>query len=1095
MALAVLSAAPSVFSGTSVPGRDAPATYSGRLAPSEVPSLDGESPRALLRPAGPVEMWDFTAGLPAGGKLRKAAACDVSGLHATAAASGLVPAGFMLDTLRTPKGAFLFEATFTAGTNLVAEGLLWDDMAVNYSPKWTNRGFQLLFRVRNGLWEPVFYGGFSNTTCHVSGPRVKLVPGETGMVAFYFGADRRLVWEFNGRRASCLLDRGGPLAPSTRIRPVLGDREVSLHHAFPGSILRASITPGRPDRWSVQLSGRRAYVRGERDAVLVLSVENLSGTELTDVQVRTEQFSDSSCVLRKTFSCPRLAPDADFPFTLPVETRLAPGWHPLRVTVSGRDAAGRTVASSRVFGFGIGPRATENLTSLMWGFDAPMQVLADFGFTHGLRYGLAGDSGRTALDEALVAGVGLTRSMRLEYPDGAKEEDFWRLDRKGSSRIRGKKGKGNPEVSDPALLKATLPKVAEDLAELGGHPAYKGVLPSSEIRDGTFPSFRTEAARYKAETGREVPPEVDGKTLNETVAKTRYPDGVVPEDDPVLAYYRWFWSGGDGWPSYTGGIAAAYRRQRPRDDFFVFWDPAVRCPPRWGSGGDVDMINQWVYAVPEPMSVAGPCEEMFAMAAGRPGQQVSIMTQLICYRSQIAPTNKVVSPAPEWLARRPLADFPTIPPDSLQEATWAMIAKPVQAIMYHGWGTVYETGVDHGYVYTNPASAQRLRTLLKDVVAPLGPTLKRLGRAPSPVAVLESFTTCAMGGPASWGWKAPAITFLQRARLDPRVVYEETVLRDGLDDVQVLYAPQCRYLTPAIIARIQAFQRRGGILVADDQLVSALKPDVLVPVVSFDRPPASDHTEDVDVMEAQHQGDAATRTATMQAKAKMAAQAAKLRADLASRYAPRTDSSSSEIVTFARRWKDVDYVFALNDRRTFGDYVGQWGLTMEKGLPFEGSVTHADPQGEVKAVYELSRGGACPHERDGAVVKVPLKYDTNDGRLLLFAKQRIAALDVAVPQSVKRGAAFEVSLRVLDDAGKPVAALLPVEIRVTDAAGRLLDGTGFACAEGGICRMAVQTNVDDAAGAYRILFRDRASGLTAERQVEVHERGAGVLAR
>ena len=544
MALAVLSAAPSAFPGTS------PET-------GTVPSLEGESPRALLRPAGPAETWDFTADLPAGGRLRKAAVRDASGLHATSEASGLVPAGFMLDALRTPKGAFLFEATFTAGTNEVAEGLLWDDMAVNYSPKWTNRGFQLLFRVRGGVWEPVFHGGFSNTTCQLSGPRVKLAPGETGEIAFYFGADRRLVWEFNGRRAAGLLDRGGPLAPSVRIRPVLGDREVSLHHAFPGCIRRVSVTPGLPDPWSVGISGRRAYVRGETDAVLALAAENLSGMDLTDVQVRTEQFSETSCVATRTFACPRLDAGARFPFECPLETRIAPGRHPLRVTVSGRDAAGRSVVCSRVFGVGIGPRATENLTSLMWGFDAPPQVLADFGFTHGLRYGLAGDAGRTLLDEALVAGVGLARSMRVEYPEGAKEEDFWRLDRTGSPRIRGRKGKGSPEVSNPVLLETARTKVAADLAAFGDHPAYRGGLPCSEIRDGTFPSFRTEAERYKAETGREVPPEVNGKTLNEKVAKTRHPDGVVPDDDPVLAYYRWFWSGGDGWPAYTGGIAEA----------------------------------------------------------------------------------------------------------------------------------------------------------------------------------------------------------------------------------------------------------------------------------------------------------------------------------------------------------------------------------------------------------------------------------------------------------------------------------------------------------------------------------------------------------
>jgi hypothetical protein len=295
---------------------------------------------------------------------------------------------------------------------------------------------------------------------------------------------------------------------------------------------------------------------------------------------------------------------------------------------------------------------------------------------------------------------------------------------------------------------------------------------------------------------------------------------------------------------------------------------------------------------------------MLAMSAGRRVQKTSIMTQLIGYRNQIAPRSKKVTPETEWVRRRPLADFPSIPPDTLQEATWSMIAKPVDAIMYHGWGTIYETGSETRYVYTNPETTVRIKHLLNDVVAPLGPTLKRLGHRPPPVAVLESFTTCVLGGPASWGWKAPAITFLQRARLDPRVVFEETILRDGLDDVKVLYAPQCMFLTPDVVEKIREFQSKGGILMADEQLLKALKADVTVPVVSFSPPPASDHTEDVNAMEAAREGDAKTRKGTMRAKATMVAQANDLRQRLAPRFTPEADSSSPEIVTYSRRWND-----------------------------------------------------------------------------------------------------------------------------------------------------------------------------------------------
>ena len=206
----------------------------------------------------------------------------------------------------------------------------------------------------------------------------------------------------------------------------------------------------------------------------------------------------------------------------------------------------------------------------------------------------------------------------------------------------------------------------------------------------------------------------------------------------------------------------------------------------------MDVVSQWVYAQPEPMNVAAPAEEVLAMAAGRPGQLPMIMTQLISYRIRLAPTNVVVSPLPGWAKRFPEARFPTLPPDALREATWSMLAKPVKGIMYHGWGCIYDTGEMKGYCYTCPETAKVLRHLLRDFVSPLGPTLKDLGRDEPEVAVLETFgnTVFGVGGGASWGWLTAPITFVQRARLDPRVVYEETIMRDGFGKTKILYAPR-----------------------------------------------------------------------------------------------------------------------------------------------------------------------------------------------------------------------------------------------------------------------------------------------------------------
>ena len=44
-----------------------------------------------------------------------------------------------------------------------------------------------------------------------------------------------------------------------------------------------------------------------------------------------------------------------------------------------------------------------------------------------------------------------------------------------------------------------------------------------------------------------------------------------------------------------------------------------------------------------------------------------------------------------------------------------------------------------------------------------------------------------------------------------------------------------------------------------------------------------------------------------------------------------------------------------------------------------------------------------------------------------------------------------------------------------------LDGAGYACAKDGVCKLTVRTNINDAPGGYRVVCRDRASGLACER--------------
>ena len=105
------------------------------------------------------------------------------------------------------------------------------------------------------------------------------------------------------------------------------------------------------------------------------------------------------------------------------------------------------------------------------------------------------------------------------------------------------------------------------------------------------------------------------------------------------------------------------------------------------------------------------------------------------------------------------------------------------------------------------------------------------------------------------------------------------------------------------------------------------------------------------------------------------------------------DTDDGHIFAHVRSCKDADYGFAINDKRGYGDYVGQWKRVMEKGLPNAGQVTVARPAG---AVYDLVRHAAVPFEvQDGKTV-IPVSYATNDGRLLMVTAKPLAALSVKV---------------------------------------------------------------------------------------------------
>lgn len=600
------------------------------------------------------------------------------------------------------------------------------------------------------------------------------------------------------------------------------------------------------------------------------------------------------------------------------------------------------------------------------------------------------------MDEVLADGNDYIEQLPI-----ATEKDFVR--RYPRLNKDGKPFLANADMAWKDAREMVVKVVGNIATSISNHPACIGVSPSSEVRDNTRPSFRPYFAEsYRRDTGLDVPPEAVGRLAPHYTQLADFPETrLVSADYRLMRFYTWFWKKGDGWNGFQNAAVRIFREKLARP-LVSFYDPIVRTPPLWGSGGtELTWGNQWTYSYPEPYNISFVIAEQQAMARGTPGMGVISMAQGIVKRAHLAPKNEEPAEPPSWYEKHKTCDYFTTPPDMMRESLWTMFARQMDGVGVFAERSLLPRRVSTrtDYQCTDESTMGVISNVLTTVGRELGPLFRAIPERAPEVAFLESYATCFFAHHASYGWDGPIYDWgviTTAAQLNPYVLYEEEIAERGIPpSVKVIVAPYCEVLTEQTAKSLTQFQDRGGILIADKHLPPALLADLDLP--AFGRPNL--------------RGNAADKAALVRAATALKA--------LAKPYVSLpADTDNRDIVLITRTSGDADYVFAINDRREAGDYVGKaWNRVMEKGLPNAGTVVLARKNA---AVYDLANHRRLKTRAQTDGTAVDLDYATTEGRVLMVVSRPLSALTVR-----REGENVTVS-------SPDRSAMIPIEVTVGD---------------------------------------------------------------
>ena len=887
-----------------------------------------------------------------------------------------------------------------------------------------------------------------------------------GKVAFYAGS--QLMGEVFAERCGAVQPGGQSLSLGNNLSGTAG---------FPGIIDEVRLCDGVRGFAAFALeinSSSQVWERMERPLPMKITCTNLRTQALSAANMTF--ITDGAA---QTFIFPDLAPGASNVNEFGADTSLKPGTYTLEVVMG----KGNSRVSRRQE-YQIVGRRRQMLTVVMVGADqSDLPLLQPLACTHwnGISMDDAPYLGTATKTRPLLVRPKLEAGLK----SGLRAVAALNHDPIMLSRGLRKVGRDGKEYSPPQV-NAAPPDAANLVAACGNMftlyyrncGIWSGTMLGSSSLSQAQPGFsKLEADAYRKFSGHEIPAEVQGDALDWHKLPGFPQNRMIPDDHPILQYYRWYWSEGNGWKSVNEAWNRAYeRRKQDRSDTWIMHHPSVRQPSMAGAFSAVVNIGDQSMDSRDPL-MAGLCmDQQFAMSAAH-GHDMGVfgILPLSWERGLVAPLGAegTVEAILEQDRVSPIMRI-SMAPAILKENLWMMLARPMKGLVLTDWFALRSAQDQQRSAFgtTHSQSYAALRDVASHLLIPLGPMLARRQPWRSPVAMLESFTSQVMAGRGLYRggssntlevWQA-----LEHAHVQADIVYEESLVQSGLDGRQILIMPDCDVLPTSVVEKIKKWQEMGGKVVADAHLCPALKADAswAEPVVAS-APATSSPVADASASASPHPLSLPERI-TQVCKALG--------------WQSRVSCDNPDVILHSSQTGEAICLFVMNDCRESGSYVGQHGLVREAGVPLTANLNLG--QDKVN-VYDLTHATFLLPKREDSGLVIPLKLGPSEGRVLLLSPSPLQEMQMEVPETATCGNVAEVRVTLTTSGGRAMPAAIPVAVRIRDADGAPAEFDGYHVVDNGELVLRLDIARNETPGTWEVHVRELASGREAVKWMRV----------